>query len=200
MNIFHYDHIFFRVFEKIADAFLITLFWFVCSLPLFTAGAATVALYDTVRKNLRHDEGYVFLTFKRSFQSNFRQGTKLWIFLCALLFLFAFEKDLTYDFFLSKGSVFGLLYYFFLAAIFFVILWAIYIITYLARFEDTIKTILKNSILIALGDLPWSAFLLLLFFLVAVIIYIVPICIFIFPVPLFLLYDIILERIYKKYR
>lgn len=198
MNIFHYDHTFFRIFEKIADAFLLTFFWLLFCLPLFTAGAATTAFYDTVRKNLRNNEGYVFQTFKKSFQSNFRQGTKLWLLLCAFMLLFYYEKELVYDNFLSKGSSFGLLYYFFFAAIFFVIIWIIYAITYLARFEDTIKTILKNTALIALGNLPWSAVMLFLFLLMAVVIYIVPVCIFVLPAPLFLLYDIILERIYKK--
>ncbi len=198
MNIFHYDNIFFRIFEKIADAFLITFFWIIFSLPLFTAGAATAALYDAIRKNLRRDEGYVFLTFKKSFQNNFKQGTGLWLFLCAFLLLFHYEKELVYDNFLSKGSSLGLLYYFFLAAVFFVIIWTIYAITYLARFEDNIKTILKNSALIALGNLPLSVLMLALFLTAAVIIYIMPVCILIFPVPLFLLYDLILERIYKK--
>ena len=199
MNMFRYDHIFFRMFEKVADAFFMTFFWLVCSLPLFKAGAATAALYDTVRKNLRRDEGYVFQTFKNSFQSNFRQGTKLWLCLCAFLFLFQYEKRLVYDYFLSKGSMFGLLYYFFFAAAFFTIIWMIFCITYLARFEDGVKTILKNAALIAVGNLPWSTLMLALFLLAAVIIYIVPFCILIFPVPLFFLYDIILDRIYKKY-
>lgn len=199
MNMFRYDHIFFRIFEKIADAFLITFFWLVCSLPFFTAGAATAALYDTVRKNFRRDEGYVFQTFKKSFQNNFRQGTKLWLCLCALLLLFRYEKRLVYDHFLSKGSMFGLLYYFFFAAVFFTIIWTIFSITYLAHFEDGIKTILKNTALILVGNLPWSALMLFLFLIAAVIIYIVPFCILIVPVPLFFLYDIILDRIYKKY-
>ena len=55
----------------VADAVLLSGLWFLCSIPVVTAGAATTALYDTTARCVRgHDKdtfGRFFRTFRREF-------------------------------------------------------------------------------------------------------------------------------------
>ena len=48
-----------RFMGKIADMFLLTLAWFVCSVPIITIGASTTALYYVSLKMEEGKEGYL---------------------------------------------------------------------------------------------------------------------------------------------
>lgn len=60
--------------NKIADMVILSVLWCLCTLPVFTAGAACAALYHTIVKVIRQGRGYAFSTFRDSFRSNFRQS------------------------------------------------------------------------------------------------------------------------------
>ena len=46
-GIFNPDNDIWRFTAKLVDLFLLSVFWLVCSIPLFTIGPATSALYNT---------------------------------------------------------------------------------------------------------------------------------------------------------
>ena len=46
MRLFSYDSKFSQIMLKLCYGCYLNLLWMVCSLPVFTAGAATAALYD----------------------------------------------------------------------------------------------------------------------------------------------------------
>ena len=52
-GIFNPENDFWRLIEKLVDLFLLSVFWLVCSLPVFTLGPATAALYRTVARCIR---------------------------------------------------------------------------------------------------------------------------------------------------
>ena len=58
-KIFNYDNKFFRILNKLVDMVILSVCWMVACIPVFTFGAASAALYDTARKAIHHDEGYV---------------------------------------------------------------------------------------------------------------------------------------------
>ena len=60
---------------KIVYSVWLNILWFVCSLPVFTLGPATTALFYACQKMVRDEEGYITRSFFRSFRQNFRQGT-----------------------------------------------------------------------------------------------------------------------------
>ena len=55
-GIFNPENDFWRLIEKLVDLFLLSVFWLVCSLPVFTLGPATAALYRTVVRCIRGSE------------------------------------------------------------------------------------------------------------------------------------------------
>jgi uncharacterized membrane protein YesL len=80
-----------------------------------------------------------------------------------------------------------------------VIAWAIYVFPYMARFENSTKLILKNSALMAIGNLP-KTFMALMFFLACCIgTYLLPVVAIISPALGMLLLNYILEGVFERY-
>lgn len=75
------DNFYWKCFDKMADVLGLSLLWFFLSLPVFTAGAATTALYDSASRCVRGGEPGVYSRFFRTFKESFKLST-----LCALLF------------------------------------------------------------------------------------------------------------------
>ena len=81
MPIFSYESKFSQALLKLCNACYLNILWFLCSLPLFTAGAATAALYYTTLKMVQGDDSSVTKLFFRGFRQNFKQATVLWLIL-----------------------------------------------------------------------------------------------------------------------
>lgn len=56
---------------RIGDLIGLSVCWLLCSLPLFTAGAAAAALYDAVAHCVRGEESGTFGRYFRAFRDNF---------------------------------------------------------------------------------------------------------------------------------
>lgn len=65
--------------EKLTDLFVLSLFWLLCSLPLFTIGASTVSLYTFTLKQADDRESYAVRSFFRQFAGSFLPATGLWL-------------------------------------------------------------------------------------------------------------------------
>ena len=88
MKFFSYDSKLSQLLIRLCYACYLNLLWFVCSIPLFTVGASTTALYYTCLKVVRDEESHLTATFFRAFRENFRQATVLWLILLGIgLFL-----------------------------------------------------------------------------------------------------------------
>lgn len=88
MKIFSYESRFSQLMLKLCYACCLNLLWLLCSLPVFTIGASTTALYYASLKLVRDQEQHIGAQFFRSFKENFRQATVLWLILLGVgLFL-----------------------------------------------------------------------------------------------------------------
>ncbi len=198
MNFFNLDNPIFKGLSKMVDAVILSALWVIFSIPVFTMGAASTALYYTVHKTLRRSRGYIYSNFWNSFKENFKQSTILWLILLVIYVIFGLDLYLTWQF-LKAGMQWGVMFYLFLVLILMTIVWNIYIVAYSARFENTKKVTMKNAAAIAVVNPGWSFLILLLFLLGTFIIGIIPIMLFLVPAVTTLLYDLILERIFRKY-
>ena len=66
---------------KLCYSCLLNLLWAVCSLPVFTIGASTTALWYASLKVVRGQEYNAGALFFHSFKQNFKQATQLWLIL-----------------------------------------------------------------------------------------------------------------------
>lgn len=71
MGIFNIDNKFFRALNKLVDMVILSFCWIISCIPVFTIGAASTALYDTSRRVIHHDEGYVWRGYWHAFKVNF---------------------------------------------------------------------------------------------------------------------------------
>lgn len=197
-NIFNYDNGFFRAVNKMVDGLWASVLWLLFSIPIITFGASTTAFYYTVHKSLRGNRGYIWRCFWNSFKSNFKQTTKIWL-LLMVIFAFLFADSRIMYAYAQQGSKVGMLFYFFLILMVFQTVWGVYIFTYSARFENGLKDTMKNAGIIAMLNLPWSLLVLVLLVAGALIIFISPIAVTFIPTIVMCLYDMFLEKIYRKY-
>ena len=84
MKFFSYDSRFSQVMLKVCYACCLNLLWVFCSIPIFTLGAATAAMYDVSLKVVRDEEYYIVQNFFRAFRSNFKQATQIWLILLGI--------------------------------------------------------------------------------------------------------------------
>ena len=68
---------------KLACTAYLNLLWFICCIPIVTAGASTTALYYVTLKMVKDEESGLTRAFFHSFKENFRQGTIIWLILLA---------------------------------------------------------------------------------------------------------------------
>ncbi|MGC6177716.1 YesL family protein [Lacrimispora sp. 38-1] len=76
---FNYDNPVWRFIGKFGDLIILNVLWLVCSLPVFTIGASTTAVYYVTLKLARDDDGYTIRSFFKSFKENFKQSTIIWL-------------------------------------------------------------------------------------------------------------------------
>ena len=82
-GIFNYDNPVWRFIGKLGDLIILNILWIVCSIPVFTAGASTTAVYYVTLKLVRDEDDSTIRSFFRSFKSNFKQATAIWLILLA---------------------------------------------------------------------------------------------------------------------
>lgn len=173
MSIFSYESKVSKILFHIADSCYLNLLWFVCSIPIFTIGAATTALYDVAIRIAENREGDVGQQFFRAFKSNFRQATAIWLPLLALgIFLIADLVILVRLRAASTGAI----------AVFWTIILALviasciaytielmFVFPLIARVENTNRAMVVNALLIGTHYLNCTLVVFAIHFVMAVI-------------------------------
>lgn len=177
-GIFNPENKFWSFMEKITNVFFIGILWFLFSLPIVTAGAATTALYQFTLKQADNEEGYVWRSFWNAFRKNFLQATVLWLIIAAAGIFLA--VDLWACLNLTAGApvrivCFGVLFCLILVCA----LSALYVFPILSRFHFSVKKILVNSFVMAMGNLYVSVTVLVIYVVFGVLSWYIPI---LFPV------------------
>lgn len=102
---------FWRNVARIGDLIFLSLCWLFCSLPLFTAGAATAALYDAVAHCVRGEEKGTIVRYFRSFRDNFKPSLPTTLICLAAEALIAVTCTVTYQMAATGSSLAAMLYY-----------------------------------------------------------------------------------------
>lgn len=188
--------------SKLAECMILSLLWIVCSLPVITFGAATSALYYCAVKVLRKDEGSAFKDFWRAFKSNLNQGILTVIVAFAICALIVIIGSGVYAA-MPQTDVLKKIYIGYILLFSFGISWLHYVFSYIARFEAPFRTVLKNSLIICVMNLPVSLSMVILFVaVVAVFILTAPasgVALFLLPALYALVTSFLLEKVYRKY-
>ena len=110
MQFFSYESPFSQVLLKLAYSCYLNVLWFVCSIPIFTIGASTTALYSVTLKIVREREGDLTRQFFKAFRENFRQATVLWLILLGAGLFLAGDGYILYHLFRSSRGAAAILW------------------------------------------------------------------------------------------
>lgn len=90
-SFFNYDNPVWRFIGKFFDIMVLNLLWCICSIPIFTIGASTTAVYYVTLKLVRDEEDGTFRSFFKSFKENFKQAAAIWLILLAAGLIIGFD-------------------------------------------------------------------------------------------------------------
>ena len=152
MKFFSYESKFSQLLLKLCYACFLNLLWAVCSIPIFTIGASTTALYYASLKIVRGEESYAGRLFFRSFRENFRQATQLWLILLGVGLVLGADGYILFHLRQTASGAMGVVWTLALAVVIAAcVLYVIvleYIFPLLASVSNTNAAMLKNSFLI----------------------------------------------------
>ena len=154
MRLFSYDSKFSQIMLKLCYGCYLNLLWLVCSLPVFTAGAATAALYDVTLRIAREEEPPLTTRFFKAFLENFRQATTVWLILLGIGALLGADGYILYHLYKSTAGMVSVictlgLALIIVAAIAYVIV-LLYVFPLVASVKNTNFAMLKNALLIGI--------------------------------------------------
>ena len=149
-GLFSLDSKFGRMLHKVGQCVQLSIFWLLCSLPVVTSGAASCALYATSRKVLRDEEGKLFDTYWKSFKDCLKQGSLVGVVTLAFCALVIYCSLLMLHLDLLSGFIGNVMKFIYYGIVVVLLVWVHYIYAYIARFNDSMKTILRNTIFMLL--------------------------------------------------
>lgn len=141
---------------KIANLALINIYFLICSIPVFTIGAAFTAMMDIAWNMTKGTEGTgITKAYFHSFKSNFKRSTGIWLIQLVLIFV------LFVDFRAGqaigiKGNTAVIFYAIFGLLCMLVAFTTWYALTMQAIFDNTVINMIKNGLLISLAKFPYS--------------------------------------------
>ena len=149
-KLFSMDSKFMRVMGRIGDLILLNLLFLVTSLPIFTIGAATTAMYTVCFRFGSDRESGTTRSFFEAFRVNFKQATILWLIMLLILATAFFNA--IFFWLLPSAIRYGALIFVFIFLLAFFML--SYAFPLLSQFDNKNMGILKNSLIMSMGYLP----------------------------------------------
>lgn len=180
------------------DAVLLNIMWLFTCIPIFTVGAATTAFYYTTHKVIRNQRSGIWKEYWASFKGNFKLATKIWLIFVAIFVVFYFDIYICVEY-LKAGEKIGVMAYFFYGLLAVVLIWFMYVFAYIARFEDNMKTTLKNGAIMAFTNPGYSLIVLVLVAGTLLICQILPMFSWFVPAIAMVFINLALEKVFRKY-
>ncbi len=138
-RIFGLDSPLVETLSTIGDIICISALWIIFSLPVFTMGAASAAMYATVYRCIRLNKAGIWKNFRNTFRENLKVASLAWI--AELLVIAVLTLDvLVFRGMRMRGDGMGHLIW--LAAL----TWTAYVAAYIARFTGRVREVLYFGI------------------------------------------------------
>ena len=185
------------VISKLADCIFASLAWLIFCLPIFTIGASSAALYNTVHCVIRHDREIVWDCFWASFKKSFKRATVCWLAILALAAFFGLDLMITYQA-VQRHDPLGRMFPLCCLPIAYLIMWCFYIFAFIGRFPNEKKHILKNTAIMAVAHLHWSILMLLAVVAAIIVLLVIPVSVFFSPAIVGIICNWAIEKVFEK--
>ena len=138
---------------QITDCIFLSLFWLLGCFPVVTAGASFAALYDATFRGFRQGEKNTWQRFLRVFRENWKAGI-----VPTLVFLLTVGAAGRVLILVWNAAVAGSISWMLFSAAAFLGVLVLGIVSVLfpvlSRFENSTAGLLRNTVLLAMGNLP----------------------------------------------
>ena len=113
-SFFNPDNWLWRGFGRIADFFLLSCCWLLCSMPIVTIPAACIALYDATARCVLGSEGSTYRRFFRTFKNELKRSIGIALLWLAIAFVLSMGYQILYQRAQADADqvMFAILYYF----------------------------------------------------------------------------------------
>lgn len=172
---FSVDNMLFRFMERVSDLIILNFLWIFSSLPLFTIGASTKALYSVSLNLANESEGSIIKDYFKAFKDNFKKSTILWLIILASSLVLTINSIFWPRFQSTLGYLAMIVIAFFIIVFLLVIP---YVFPTINKSDISIIKVLKLSFLLSMKHLPYSVIISLLGILFITINLIYPFSIF----------------------
>lgn len=144
-GLFNYENPIWRFVGKLGDLILLNVLWIICSIPIFTMGASTTAVYYVTLRLVRDEDGQTIRCFFRSFKENFKQATVIWLLVLLTGIILGFDLY----FFLRVLAGDSMVHTVLTAVVGAMIIIWLFVVTYIfpvqSRFYNPVKKTIFNS-------------------------------------------------------
>lgn len=183
---------------KIFDCVCLSFLWVAACLPIVTIGAATTALFATIHRYVRLEEGSMLKTFFLAFRENFKRSTLCWLAVLLILMLLMVAV-LVFRTMAINGQLLGNLYWLVILLFGVVATWMAYLFSYAERFDGSAKEVLKFSFLLMVLHPVKAVTVLLILLASAALVVIGPVALSIVPAIACWLCDIVIADVFSRH-
>lgn len=159
-NIFNLDSKFMQIMNKFADLMLLNVITMICCIPIITIGPAITAMHYVLLKLYRNEGGYLMRNYFKSFKENFRQSTVLGLIYVAIAAVVVVDiiyirrvpdVSLVIEVVVIVAAVLSAFSY-------------VWVFPLQCRYENKIRTTVKNSFMVGALNFPKSIMMILISF------------------------------------
>ena len=140
-------------FNLVADVFILSGLWFVCSVPLVSAGAATAALYDCAARCVRGKDEKLFARFFRTLKRELLTGA-LALGLWSAIIAGAYQLVKTFGNSVAVSQTTTMVTVAMLLIVVVLVGIACWVLPLLSRFTFTFGQLNATAVKLALGNMP----------------------------------------------
>ena len=152
-NLFRPDSPLMITMTQITDCIFLSLFWILGCVPVVTVGASFAALYDSTFRSIRKGEKTSWQRFFRTYRKNWKTGI-----LPTLVFLLAMAGLVKGLVTVWNAAVYEEISWMLFSAVALLGVMAVGVLSVLfpmlSRFENSLGSLLKNTVVLALANMP----------------------------------------------
>ena len=140
----------FSVLDVLGNLFVLNLIYILFSLPVITIGASTTAMYSVTIKMVRKEDGPLWAGFVKEFKRSFARATGLWVIILGVLVCVCAQYLVVVN---VPGTLADIYLVVIVIELLLIFLGIPFIFPLQARYDNDIKTTVKNAFLLSVSGL-----------------------------------------------
>lgn len=159
-SIFSEDSMFMNILFRISDVVALNVLFLLTCLPVFTIGAALTALNYTAITAIKYEDGYIAKKYFKSFISNFKQSTLVWLIMLFVGCILFFDAYFWVSYWkLQHSPWIGVMIIVSVVMAFVFLMAFVWIFPILSKFSNTIGKSIWNALALSVRHFPWTLLL-----------------------------------------